>query len=126
MNIQQMKIRIDRARFFARHGVLEQERLTGTHFYVTLEADVDFSQSMLTDKLSDTVSYADLFEIIRREMEIPSRLIEHLGGRILNHIFHAYPEITGARIEITKENPPMGADCQGAGIIITASPDRNV
>lgn len=121
-----MKIRIDRARFFARHGVLEQERLTGAHFYVTLEADVDFSSSLYTDELKDTVSYADLYEIIRREMEIPSRLIEHLGGRILSHIFRTYPEITGARIEITKENPPMGADCREAGIIITATPDGNL
>lgn len=123
MNIQKMKIRINKARFFAFHGVLEQERKTGANFYVTLEAEVDFAQSLLTDELDDTVSYADLFEIIRQEMGIPSRLIEHAGGRILSHIFRSYPEVKAARIEIIKENPPMGADCEGAGIIITATPD---
>lgn len=123
MKIQNMTIRINKARFFAYHGVLEQERKTGANFYVTLEVEVDFSQSLLTDELNDTVSYADLFEIVRREMENPSRLIEHVGGRILNNIFQTYPEIKRVRIEINKENPPMGADCEGTGIIITATPD---
>lgn len=120
MKINQTKIFIRNARFFAHHGVLEQERYTGTHFFVDLEAIVDFTHALQTDELTDTVSYADLFDIVRSEMEIPSKLIEHVGGRILEHIFRTYPEVEAVTLEITKENPPMGADCNGAGIRIEA------
>lgn len=126
MNIQKMTLRINKARVFAYHGVLEQERKTGANFYVSLEADTDFSSSLFSDELADTVSYAALFDIIRQEMAIPSRLIEHVGGRILKHIFQSYPEIKAVRIEIIKENPPMGADCEGAGITMEATRETNL
>lgn len=121
MKIKTTKIFIRQARFFARHGVIEQEKLTGANFYVSLEATVNFEQSLHSDELNDTVSYADLFDIIKEEMNIPSKLLEHAGGRILEHIFREYPEIEHLHLEITKENPPMGADSLGAGIIIEAA-----
>lgn len=67
------------------------------------------------------MSYADLFDIVRTEMETPSQLIEHVGGRILEHIFNSYPEVENITLEIIKENPPMGADSEGAGIRIEAA-----
>lgn len=121
MKINNTKIFIQRARFFARHGVLEQEQHTGAHFYVSLEAETDFTQALHSDELQDTVSYADLYDIVRKEMEIPSKLIEHVGGRILKNIFHSYPEIQSVSLEIIKENPPMGADAESVGIRIQAS-----
>ena len=123
MKINQTKIFIKKARFFAHHGVLEQERYTGANFYVNLEARVNFVHALQTDELTDTVSYADLFDIVRTEMETPSQLIEHVGGRILEHIFSSYPEVENITLEIIKENPPMGADSEGAGIRIEAARD---
>lgn len=126
MNIKHTHIFINNARFFAYHGVLEQELLTGAHFYVSLEATVDFTASLESDQMSDTTSYADLFEIVKHEMSIRSKLIEHVGGRILKSIFEKLPDVQAVKLYITKENPPMGADCNGAGICIEASRDTSV
>lgn len=120
MNIKSSRILLDSVKIHARHGVDSQERLTGSYFYVTLEADTDFSSAMQNDRLADTVSYADLFRCIKEEMEIPSLLLEHVAGRILDRIFQDFPDITRLRLRLTKENPPMGADCRQAGIEMEA------
>lgn len=109
-------ILLNRIRFYAHHGVASQEQETGANFFVTLEAETDFSAAVLTDELTGTVSYADLFNSIKEEMDTPSCLLEHLAGRITKRLYNEYPSIKGMRLTITKENPPMGADCREAGI----------
>ncbi|MCM1108834.1 MAG: dihydroneopterin aldolase [Clostridium sp.] len=120
MKITSSRILLDNVKLYACHGVDPQERLTGAYFYVTLEADVDFSQAMQTDSLTGTVSYAELFHCIREEMSTPSQLLEHVAGKILNRIFSDFPAVGHLRLRLTKENPPMGADCREAGVEVEA------
>lgn len=111
---------LDRVKIHARHGVDPQERLTGAYFYVTMEADTDFSEAMRTDELPGTVSYAALCQCVREEMSVPSRLLEHVAGRILERIFKEFPTVSRIRLNLMKENPPMRADCREAGIAVEA------
>lgn len=112
---------LERVKFYARHGVDPQERLTGANFYVTLEADADFTEAMRTDAVEDTVSYAMLYDSVKDEMERPSQLLEHVAGRIVRRIFNDFPRVTRIRLRLTKENPPMEADCREAGITVDAA-----
>ncbi len=118
MNHQRHTIIIKGMRVYAYHGVMEQERKVGGSFTIDAEVDADFSAAMLTDNLSDTISYADLHQLIRQEMAIPSQLLEHVAGRIADAIFKHFPQSKAVRLRILKENPPMGADSQGAGVEI--------
>ena len=111
-----MNIFIDNARFHAYHGVGEQEQIVGGDFTVSVSIEYDFSHAALTDELEDTISYADLYNIICEEMAIPSKLLEHVAGRICRHILHDFPQVTGGIVTITKLNPPLGADCKGMGV----------
>lgn len=120
MRITGSRIILDRVKIHARHGVDPQESLTGAYFYVTMEADTDFGEALHTDELSGTVSYATLYELIRQEMAVPSRLLEHVAGRILQRVFRECPTVARIRLKLTKENPPMRADCREAGIDIEA------
>ena len=121
MRITSSRILLDNVRLYARHGVEPQERLTGAYFYITLEATADVSDAIQTDGLAGTVSYADLFRCVKEEMSVPSLLLEHVAGRILSRLFEEFPEITHLRLRLTKENPPMGADCRQAGIELEAT-----
>ena len=58
-------------------------------------------------------------EVVKVEMAVPSRLLEHVAGRITNALFARFPAVTAIHLEIIKENPPMGADCRGAGVSVT-------
>lgn len=112
------KVIIRQLRLYAYHGVMEQERKVGAYFIINLEVDTDFSYALQHDDLSGTISYADLFTIIQREMAIPSLLLEHVAGRIARAIISEHPAAKSIHLTLLKENPPMGADCQGAGVEI--------
>ena len=123
MKVKNSRILLPRVRFYAHHGVDPvdpQEQLTGAYFHVGIEADTDFNEAMQTDRLEGTVSYADLYESIKTEMDIPSKLLEHVAGRILQRLFDDFSSISRIRLTLTKENPPMGADCREAGVEIEA------
>ena len=76
---------------------------------------------MQTDDVADTLNYAEVYNIIKEEMNVPSKLIEHVAGRITDHLMASYADITSITLRITKLNPPMGADCNGAGVEITVT-----
>lgn len=113
------KIVIEGLRLYAFHGVMEQERTIGAYFIIDVEVTTDFSVAMNTDDLCGTISYADIYETVKREMAIPSKLIEHVGGRIAKGILDKYPNAQAVKLKMLKENPPMGAECRGAGIELT-------
>ena len=71
---------------------------------------------METDRLEDTLSYADLVALVKREMAQPSALLEHVAGRIAKAVLLSYPQAEQVMVRITKLNPPMNADCDGAGV----------
>lgn len=115
----QNKIIIEGLRLYAYHGVLPQERKVGAYFTIDAEITTDFSSAIETDDLRGTLNYADIYQTIKQQMDIPSQLLEHVAGRIAKTILADYPSAQSVRIRLIKENPPMGADCRGAGVEIT-------
>ena len=105
-------------RFYAFHGVMAQERQVGGEFLLSLRVGYPIDKAMESDDVADTLNYATLFDLAKREMDIPSQLLEYVAGRIVKAITTAFPEVTSIDLELTKLNPPIGADCDGAGIFI--------
>ena len=118
MTTLKSSITLKALRFYAYHGVLPQERTVGGDYEVTVKADVDLSQAMESDNVENTVNYADLYEVIRQEMAVPSQLLEHVAGRMARRILNDFPTVDMLHVEVVKLNPPMGADCQGAAVAI--------
>ena len=115
---------VSNLRFYAYHGVEEQERRVGGDYVVNLNAKVDFTKALQTDSIADTVSYAALCDIIRKEMDIPSALLEHVAGRIAKTVEMEFPQIEELTISINKLNPPMGVDSDGAGVVLHLINDK--
>ena len=103
-------------RFHAFHGVLPQERLVGGNFVVDLRVGYPLAQTMASDQVEDTLNYASLYALVEREMQQPSALLEHVAGRITQAIAKNFPQALSIDLTLTKQNPPMGADCKGAGV----------
>ena len=114
--ITSTQIQIKDLKIYARHGVLPQERTVGAYFIINLNVDADIAAAMASDDLADTISYADMLELVRREMATPSKLLEHVAARIARAILDRFPQAAAVDIDIMKQNPPMGADCAGAGV----------
>lgn len=125
MKIQSSYIFLRNLRFHAFHGMLPQECITGNDYLVNVRIKFPLSDVFQTDCITDTISYADAYECIRREMEKPSQLLEHVAGRIGRCLIDSYPVIEEVDIEIMKINPPMGADCDGAGVELHLTNGKN-
>ena len=109
-------ITLRNVRFYAFHGVLPQERQVGGDFLLSLRVGYPLAKAVESDEVGDTLNYATLFDLAKREMDIPSQLLEHVAGRIAKAVMAAFPEVTSIDLELTKLNPPMGADSDGAGV----------
>lgn len=121
MKIDNSYIFLKEIRCYAYHGVAPQENLIGNEYVIDLKLKVDISQASQTDEVADTVSYADVHELIKAEMAVPSKLLEHVGGRMATKLFEAFPSIEEIELRLSKRNPPMGADIDTAGIEIHCS-----
>ena len=121
MKVESSVIVLDSVRLYAYHGVLEQERRVGGWFSVSLRVHCDVARAIATDSLQDTVSYADLLDLVRQEMRQPSQLLEHVAGRIGRQVLDRFPQVSKSEVRLLKLNPPMGADCDGAGVEIVVS-----
>ena len=118
MKITQSSIQLHDMRFYAYHGVMEQERRVGGQYLVTLCVKSDLSRAVVSDSVADTVNYAALYEVVAHEMAQPSQLLEHVAGRVAQRVLDDFPQVEQLSIRITKCNPPMGADCQGASVTL--------
>ena len=123
MKLMSSKIYLRNVRFHAFHGVLPQEGIVGNDYLVNLVLDYDFSSALKTDDLQGTLNYAEVYQKVREEMAVPSKLLEHVAGRIAHRLFSDFPEIQKLQLSITKVNPPMGADSDGAGVDLPYSQD---
>jgi len=107
--------------FFAHHGCFEEERVVGTRFCVNLSFDVETVRAERSDELSDTVSYLDVYQLVKAEMQQPSNLLEHVARRISDAILQAFPQVSNVEIELKKLNPPLGGEIESAGITLVTA-----
>lgn len=120
MKIEAMKITLHEMRFYAYHGVFAQEQRVGNHFIVELTFWADIAESLHRDELEETISYADVYEVIKAEMAIPSRLLEHVVGRISERLFAAFPRMQRVALTLSKCNPPFPGEVHSAAVTLEA------
>ena len=111
-----MQVILEDVRFFARHGVFEQERVCGNEFSVNLTVSLPYpcDLSVSTDdenpeeeNLDVFISYADLYAIVEKEMKRPRKLLETVAVAIAREVKTRYPEIESGSVKITKIIPPI-------------------
>lgn len=110
-------IHIERLALHGYHGVMPQERIVGTMFYVTLHIDVEVSdEAVLNDNLTGTVSYADIIQVVKQEMSVSSALLEHLAYRVGQRLLCDFSAIQSLSVRVDKENPPCAVCVDNIGV----------
>ena len=72
---------------------------------VHVECNAD--RAILSDELSGTVDYVTVNKIVRDQMAIRSKLIEHVAGRIIMAIHREIGGEMMVEVKVTKYNPPV-------------------
>lgn len=111
-------LRLHNLNFYAYHGVLPHEKEIGNEFVVNIELEADLAKACQSDNLADTINYAQIYEIVKKEMTLPSQLIEHVAHRIYVAIKHQFPQITHLEIRLLKRNPPINGNVEASEFIL--------
>ena len=99
-------IKFRQLRFFAHHGLYEEERKVSNEFIVDLDVEFESSVPIIT-KMSDTINYIKLYELVKKHMLQPTDLIETLAMQITSTIHQQYSQVKKISIAITKKYPPV-------------------
>ncbi|KAB8152097.1 dihydroneopterin aldolase [Kordia sp. TARA_039_SRF] len=113
-------IRVTNIRAYAFHGCLKEESKIGSDYRVDVAVKANLQVSAQSDRLKDTVDYVHVNRIVKEEMAIPSKLLEHVAKRILNRIFDEMAIANEATVEVSKINPPIGGNVQMVTIEMTS------
>ena len=77
-------ITLNGLRFYAYHGVLPQERNVGGDYILSLRLGYDISRAMQSDDVSDTLNYAEVYQLVPYRQcdkgKLPSRHIHRLDA----------------------------------------------
>ncbi len=111
-------IEVNDIKLYAFHGCLAEEAKIGGHYSVNVKVTTDFSVSTKSDDLKDTVDYVLINKIVAEEMAIRSKLIEHVGQRIVKRLWSETKGIEVLYIKIVKHTPPINGDVSNVAIII--------
>ena len=112
------KVILKDIRVYAFHGCMEEEELIGSDYIVNLEVETDMHQPAYSDLLEDAVDYVQLNAIVKEEMLIRSRLLEHIAQRIIDRILKQFPMVKNVEVKVAKQNPPIGGEVREVCVCI--------
>ena len=79
-------IQLKNIKIYAFHGCLPEEEKIGSDYIVNLSVKANLDKASKSDELTDTVDYVLLQKIVAEQMAIRSKLLEHVGKRIIDKI----------------------------------------
>ncbi len=103
---------------YAYHGCMNEESVLGGKYIVDVSIETDFSKAAKTDELIDTIDYVRIKEIVGEEMDIRSKLIEHVGQRIIDRFKAEFKGLIESTVKIRKLNPPIKGTVKEVAIVI--------
>jgi len=112
------QISIEGMEFFAYHGCFAEEQIIGNKFMVDIFMDVSTDLAEQSDNLLQTVNYQKVYEVIKKEMDVPSKLLEHLAQRITQSVSTTFPSVKRINLKVSKMNPPIGGKVDRVSITL--------
>ncbi len=113
-------IRLKNIKIYAFHGCMLEEGQIGSDYLVNLKVKADLDKAENTDDLYDTIDYVLLHKIVKDEMAVRSKLLEHVGKRIVDKILLSVSLVNRVKVKVAKVNPPIGGDVAEVSVVVTA------
>ncbi|MCP4976076.1 MAG: dihydroneopterin aldolase [Maribacter sp.] len=113
-------IKLTNIRTHAHHGCLAEESIIGSEYRVDISLRTDLKKASVSDNLSDTVDYVHINHIVKEEMNIPSKLLEHVAKRIIDRVFSELETVVKTKVSVSKINPPIGGDVEMVTVVLSS------
>ena len=111
-------VEVNGIKLYAFHGCLPEEGKIGGNYIVDVSITTDFSKAALSDNLKETIDYVFVNAIVKEEMAVRSKLIEHVGQRIVQRIKSELQLAESIKVKVIKVCPPINGDVNNVAIII--------
>ncbi|GMH11147.1 hypothetical protein Nepgr_012988 [Nepenthes gracilis] len=106
-------------KFHGFHGVKTEERTLGQKFIVDVDAWLDLREAGISDCLADTISYTDIYRIVKEVVEgEPQNLLESVAHRIASTTLTKFPRISAARVKVGKPHVAVHGQLDYLGVEI--------
>lgn len=112
------KILVEGIKLYAYHGCIKEESIIGGNYSVDVTVEADVTKASKSDKLEETIDYVKIYEIVKKEMSVRSKLIEHVAQRILTSLKSRFPKTNSIEIKVTKLNPPIPGDVEKVSVVM--------
>ena len=112
-------IQLKNIKIYAFHGCLLEEGQVGSDYLVNLLVRANLDKASKSDELTDTVDYVLLQKIVVEQMAVRSKLLEHVGKRILDKILFDVPLVSYVKVTVAKVNPPIDGDVAAVSVTLT-------
>lgn len=119
------KVVLEGLEFHAYHGIYPDERSSGNKFEVDISVNTSFDESAFRDDLSGTINYEEIYALVKREMDKPSKLLETVAHGIAEAILANFMTASNAEVTISKFNPPIGGVCKKAKVSVDLQRNGN-
>jgi dihydroneopterin aldolase len=105
--------------FEGRHGVSDEERSETQVIEMDVEYELDLREAGTNDDLALTVSYSDVFEICRAQVEQRSyHLLEAIAEGVAADILGEFERVTRVAVTVRKPGVPIDGVLEYAGVRI--------
>ncbi len=75
--------------------------------------------ALKNDDLDKTVNYADVIDLVKHEMDIPSQLLENVAWRIATAARERYTSLRSVTVKVAKLTPPVQALLNSVAVEVT-------
>lgn len=94
--------------FFAHHGVMPEETVTGQRFIVSTWLECDLREPGKQDDVSLTINYAQVYARVKAVVEgAPKKLIEAVAEAIATDLLAGFTRLLAVTVEIEKPGAPI-------------------
>lgn len=105
--------------FFGYHGVLEEENRLGQRFIISAELYTDLKKAGVSDNVEDTVSYAEVYDVIKQQVEEKRyKLLEALAENLAAGILNGFARVNEVVITVKKPEAPVRGIFEYCGVEI--------
>ena len=119
------KILMQNLGFYAYHGLLKEESVLGQKFFLDIELEVDTKEAGLTDDMTKSVSYAEVYELVK-DIVTNKRfnLLEALAENIAKDVLEEFDLVNGIMVRVKKPEAPVNGIYDYFGVEIRRSKDE--
>lgn len=120
-------IALEGMRFYAYHGFYEEEQIVGNQYILDVYVDADISAAAMVDELYAeaeedstedqaplSVNYETVYLLCKKEMQLPSKLLETVAQRIGDRIEGYFDDALGVKVRLKKMQPPIAGSVDWA------------